>query len=71
MTQHRKTKFYKSLTSYIACEFAEGFGEGENATEEEQLCAWQYIWDHGIWKGLQGFYGRTVHSLIESNVIAK
>lgn len=71
MKQYRKTKLYKSLTSYTACELAEGFGEGEGATEEEQLTAWQYIWDKGIWKSLQGWYGRTVHSLVESGAIAK
>lgn len=68
---YRETKFYKSLSSYSAIEYAEGFGDGENATEEEQLTAWQYIWDKGLWRGLQGFFGRTVHSLIEQGIIAK
>lgn len=67
----RATKEYKSMTSYLACAFAEGFCEGENASEKEQLAAWQYIWDKGLWKSLQGWYGRTVHSLVEDGVIKK
>lgn len=69
--KYRDMKFYKSLDSYLATAYAEGFCEGEGATMDEQLCAWQYIWDKGLWKGLQGFFGRTVHSLIESGTIAK
>lgn len=61
----RETEFYKNLNDYTACAYAEGFGEGENATEEEQLIAWQYIWDTRLWSKLQGWYGRTVHALAE------
>lgn len=68
---YRDTKLYKEMTSYTACELAEGFGEGEGASEDEQLTAWQWIWNHGIWKSLQGFYGRQVHALIECGAIAK
>ena len=68
---HRKTKLYKTMTSYKACAIAEGFCEGEGASEKEQLTAWQYIWDTGLWKGLQGFYGRQVHYLIECGAIQK
>ncbi len=68
---YRRTKFYKNLNSYKAIAFAEGFCEGEGATEKEQLIAWQYIWDKGIWRNLQGWFGRTVHGLIESGLIKK
>lgn len=71
MKNYRKTKFYKSLTSYLAIAYAEGFCEGENATETEQFTAWQYIWDNGTWRGLQGWFGRTVHDLIDNGVISK
>jgi len=67
----RNTTFYKSLTPYSACAFCEGFLEGENATEEQQLTAWQYIWDTRLWTKLQGFYGRAVHNLIELGKIEK
>lgn len=69
--EHRKTKLYKEMTSYLAAAYAEGFCEGEGASEEEQLVAWQYIWDKGTWRGLQGWFGRTAHSLVEQGVIAK
>ena len=42
---YNKTKFYKKLTPYLATAIAEGFCEGEGATKEEQLTAWQYIYD--------------------------
>ena len=66
---YRKTNLYKTMTPFLACAYAEGFCEGEGASEEDQLVAWQYIWDNGLWKGLQGFYGRTVHGLIHSGLI--
>ena len=56
------------MDNYTAVGLAEGFIEG---SEEEVIAAWQYIWDKGLWKGLQGFFGRTVHSLLESGVIHK
>ena len=67
---YRETEFYKSMTPYTACAYAEGFCEGEGASEEELRTAWQYIKDTGLWKSLQGFYGRTVHSLLEQGVIS-
>jgi hypothetical protein len=66
---YRKTKLYKKMTPYLACAYAEGFCEGENATEKEQLIAWQYIADTRLWRQLQGWYGRTVHSLIDNELI--
>ena len=65
----RNTKLYKELTPYVACSIAEGFCEGEDASEKEQLIAWQWISDRGLWKQLQGFYGRTIHALIENGAI--
>ena len=69
MSNLRQTKFYKKMTPYIATAYAEGFCEGEDATEKEQLIAWQYIWDTGLWKKLQGFFGRMVHELIKEKII--
>ncbi len=67
--QLRKTKLYKNLDHYMACAIVEGFCEGEGASEKERLIAWQYIADTGLWKKLQGFYGRNVHALLEANLI--
>lgn len=63
---YRAMKFYKSLNSFTAVGLAEGFEEG---TEDEVMCAWQYIWDRGLWRSLQGFFGRAVHSLLEQGLI--
>jgi hypothetical protein len=67
----RKTKLYKELNSYKACSIAEGFCEGEGASEQDQLIAWQYIYDKGLYRGLQGFYGRTCKNLLDNGYIKR
>lgn len=37
-----------TMTPYMACAIAEGFCEGEGASEEEQIEAWQYLIDTGL-----------------------
>jgi hypothetical protein len=69
MKNLRNTKFYKNLTSYMATAIAEGFCEGEGATEEQQLIAWQYLHDTKLAYQLQGFFGRTAQALIEEGLI--
>ena len=68
---YRTTKDYKEMTSYRACELAEGFGDGEGASMDEVLTAWQWLHDTKQAYSLQGFYGRTCASLIESGSIEK
>lgn len=68
MKNYRATKFYNSIDSYAAISIAEGFCEGE-PTEDEILASWQFIIDKGIWKGLQGWFGRTCHQLIEEGLL--
>jgi hypothetical protein len=63
---YRKTKFYKELDHYTACETVEW---SEDATEEEQLTAWQWLVDTGSCWGLQGWYGRTASALLEDGII--
>lgn len=58
----------REMTPYLATAIAEGFCEGENATEEEQIEAWQYLIDTGrVWT-LQGSFGRTATELIEAGI---
>jgi len=64
-------KTIEKMTDYLACAIAEGFCEGENATEEQQIEAWQYLHDTRIAYSLQGWYGRTATKLIEEGKINK
>lgn len=57
------------MTNYLACAIAEGFCEGEDATREQQIEAWQYLHDTGLAYSLQGWYYRTVTALIEEGII--
>lgn len=66
-SHHKKDK--RVMTGYLACAIAEGFSEGEGASEEEQLEAWQYLVDTGLAWTLQGWYGRTATDLIEAGKI--
>ena len=66
---YRETDLYKKMTPYLACAYAEGFCEGEDADENDMLTAWQWISDKGLWKSLQGFYGRAVHQLLSQGLI--
>jgi len=59
------------LTSYLATAYAERFCEGENASAENQLKAWAYLIRTGTCWSLQGWFGRTANSLIESGIISK
>ena len=40
-----------------------------DATEEEQVQAWQYLHDSGLAYQMQGWFGRTAQQLIEADVI--
>ena len=41
----------------------------ESSDPEEQLSAWQELYDTGIYKGMQGWYGRTIQQLINQGLI--
>ncbi|KKN35464.1 hypothetical protein LCGC14_0783160 [marine sediment metagenome] len=56
------------MTNYEAVSIAEGFCEGENATETEQIEAWQHLIDTGLAWTLQGWFGRNAQSLIEQGI---
>lgn len=56
------------MTNYEAVSIAEGFCEGENATREQQIEAWQHLIDTGLAWTLQGWFGRNAQSLIEQDI---
>ena len=56
------------MTNYTAVSIAEGFCGGENATEEQQIEAWQHLIDTGLAWTLQGWFGRRATELIEQGV---
>jgi hypothetical protein len=53
------------MNTYKAVEICEGF---RNATEEEQIEAWQFLIDEGIVWRLQGSFVRTAKQLIDAGV---
>lgn len=59
----------RKMTPYLATAIAEGFCEGEGASREKQIEAWQYLHDTRIAYSLQGWFGRTCQSLIEQGII--
>jgi hypothetical protein len=59
----RDTPEYKSMNPFDAVLLP------EDATETEQLAAWQYISDTGLWRHLEGWYGRRVSDLIDDGII--
>ena len=59
------------MTPYLATAIAEGFCEGEGATREQQIEAWQYLHDTGLAYKLQGFFGRTAQFLLKEGYINK
>jgi hypothetical protein len=66
----RDTELYGKMSSYLATAYAEGFCEGEGASEEDQLIAWQWLHDKKLAYSLQGWFGRQATSLIEQGLIA-
>ena len=59
----------EKMTLYLAVAIAEGFNEGEEASEERQIEAWQFLHDSGAAYKLQGWYGRTARDLINEGII--
>ena len=56
------------LDTFTAVSIAEGFCDGENATEEQQIDAWQHLIDTGLCWRLQGRFGRTATNLIKQDI---
>lgn len=58
------------MTPYLATAIAEGFCEGEDASEELKLQAWAYLIKTGMAWNLQGWFGRNAMFLIEQDIIS-
>lgn len=58
------------MTPYLATAIAEGFGEGEGASEELQLQAWAYLIKTDLAWSMQGWFGRNAMFLIEQDIIS-
>lgn len=56
------------MTNYMATAIAEGFYEGEEAVEEQQIEAWQHLIDTGLCWTLQGWFGRIAKMLIDNGI---
>jgi hypothetical protein len=56
------------MDNFTAVSIAEGFCGGENASEDEQIEAWQHLIDTGLAWSLQGWFGRTAANLIEQGI---
>jgi len=56
------------MTNYMAVAIAEGFCEGNGASEAEQIEAWQHLIDTELCWTLQGWFGRTASRLIENGI---
>jgi len=59
----------EKMTLYLAVAIAEGFNEGEEASKERQIEAWQFLHNSGAAYKLQGWYGRTARDLINEGII--
>lgn len=57
----------KKITDFQAVAFAEGF---EEASIENQLRAWAYLIKTRLCYSLQGFFGRTANSMVQSGLIS-
>jgi len=55
------------MNNFTAAGLAEGFEEAES--EEQVIEAWQHLVDTGLAWSLQGWFGRTAHSMIDNGII--
>jgi len=60
--------FYPVVTGSDVCAIIEDFGGPQSVFH--QNAAWQAVYDLGLYRHLQGFYGRGCRDLIESGLIS-
>ena len=60
----------KELDNYLSVAIAEGFCEGENYQNEEDIIkAYSFIGLNGLHRSLQGFFGRNLYALVENGYL--
>jgi hypothetical protein len=64
-----ETKFAdgSEINPYSACGCFEGFEPREDVLDN--IRAASYIAGIGLWKNLQGHYGRTINSMVENGIL--
>ena len=67
MTNITNQRTDTNWTSYLAVGIAEGFEETDNI--DMVLEAWAYIGQNGLYRELQGFFGRTLHSIVDAGYL--
>jgi hypothetical protein len=65
----RATEAYLTMSTYRAVEIVED--TPSDVAEEQYLAAWQYLHDTGIGYSLQGWYGRSLSSLLAEGRIGQ
>jgi hypothetical protein len=55
------------IDSYLAVAYAEGFQEPP--TKDDELRAWSYLCGTKLGYSLQGWFGRSIHRMIESGIL--
>jgi len=56
---------------YLATAYAEGFCEGEGASQEDVIEAWAYLIRTGLVNKLQGWFMQAAQTLIQQGIISE
>lgn len=56
-----------AFNTYQAIGIAEGFEECSDP--QVQIEAWAYIGQRGLYRGLQGFFGRTLQQFVDQEIL--
>jgi len=70
-----ETKFSDDslITDYNAVGIAEGFVESPSTDDaniiKDEIRAWSYIAGKELWRGLQGWFGRSIQNLVDNEIM--
>lgn len=63
-----KKELYNKLDAFTACSIVENFFN-ESWTFADEITAWQWLKDTGVYKQLQGWYSRAIEVLISRGLV--